>query len=365
MNGTRMKKILLWFLLICNLVLLAVSVFFGARQQMRLSSQSRDAITLMEKNGVSVDDSIYKKLLESGRAYTLKTDTEERDSFCEELLGESADAQAQSGGTVSWNDDKGSLTWNTSGTFSGTVDMSVSASNESAAVKKVRNAMKRSGMDMSYVDVTGSSDMSNVVVTAKKTLNGVEITDCKLTFTFDDLGKATIEGQWCFGEPEKVVMDELDDSSPADILMAVAEANSSVTQITDVEQVYTLSNKSGGRFTLIPCWKVTTDQGDIVIDPTTGQEASTADTVPDTSGYTETEIGITDGVTDGTTGITDGSTVTDDETTTDGDMTIDDGTTDGTTDGATDGTSGVGEWDPSTGTDKSDPEIPDENGIYG
>ncbi len=362
-----MRKITLGFLMICNLILLAAILIFHVGESVRIGNESRSAIALMEKNGITVQEQVYRTLSDSRRAYTLRTDTAQRDALCEKLLGDDAQAQAQSGGSVMWSGSGGMLTWSTNGSLNGTADLSIygSFADENDAVAQIKKLMRRSGIDMSDVEVTGVSDMSNIVVKATQSVDSMELLNNELKFTFDSQATATVEGQWSFGKPEKIVMEELERSSQVNVLLAVAKANSAVTEITEAAPVYVLSNKSGGRFTMIPCWKLTTDQGDIVIDPTTGEQAGADNTPP---------AGTQDGQSAGSavptdpysqTNPTDGTLPADDGTgsSTDAGVTI---TDDGTTD--TGGTGIVGDdsaWDSTTGTDKTDPEVPDENGVYG
>ena len=387
MNGRQMKKGILWFLFACNLVLLVLIAVFGTRGALRTSAESRRTAELLQNRGVTITGDVYKALLEDKTAYTIRTDADARDTFSTVLLNGTAEAAAQSGGSIVWTGDTGSLTWAADSTVMGSVDLSVFGAMDSAdAIERhITSLLKQGGVDMKQAAVECTEDDTGTVVRVQEGVNGKNLTGCELTFTVDAEGQAQVSGKWCLAEPEPIVLEGLDDSTPADILLALTKQHSDVTQVTAAAQVYVLSNKSGGRFTALPCWKLTTDQGEYIINPLTGEEVdengmtSSADigTDPSTGMITDPATGtITDPgtgtITDPATGtITDPGTVTDPGTgtvTDPGVVTDPSGTTDvGTETPSITDNSGTDstQWDPSQGTDKTDPELPDENGIYG
>ena len=46
-------------------------------------------------------------------------------------------------------------------------------------------------------------------------------------------------------------------------------------QIISVQPAYVLSDRSGGRFTAIPCWRFATDNGEYILNILTGEVAET------------------------------------------------------------------------------------------
>ena len=59
-------------------------------------------------------------------------------------------------------------------------------------------------------------------------------------------------------------------------------AKSGAGQILRVQAAYVLSDRSGGRFATIPCWRFSTDQGDYLLNIMTG-EVVTAESIGETS----------------------------------------------------------------------------------
>lgn len=364
MNGTQMKRIMLRFLLLCNVVLLAVIALFGIRGAIRTSQQSRETVTLLQSRGVELSGEVYRALLEQKTAYTLRTDVDAQEKFCRGVLGKTLDSHAASGGSINWKSDTGNVTWDIEGTMSGTVTLAEGSvpTDADGAKSVVTKWLRSAGINLRQTAVEASGDGDTLLVRVQEGVKGRNLSGCELKFEVGSAGVVTITGQWCFGDPQPVEMEELDDSTPADILLALVNAHSEVTQVTAAQQVYVLTNRSGGRFSIHPCWKLTTDQGDFVIDPLTGEEVT-----EDNAEQNPTDTTPTNPM-DGTT--TDGTqtlpgTTTDPSSTTDpSTVTVpDDSTTDNTNE--TPSITGDDNWDSSQGTDKTDPEVADDHGVYG
>ena len=366
MNGTEMKNVLLRFLLLCNVVLLATIAVFGVRGAIRTSQQSRETITLLQSRGVEISGGVYRSLLEKKTAYTLRTDVDAQEKFCRGVLGKTLDSHAASGGSINWKSDAGNITWDIEGTVNGTVTLAEDSVPQDADSAKavVTKWLHYGGINLRQTAVEASNDGEMLLVRVQEGVKGRNLSGCELKFETSSTGMVTISGQWCFGDPQPVEMKALNDSTPADILLAAVNAHSDVTQVTAAQQVYILTNRSGGRFSIHPCWKLTTDKGDVVIDPLTGEEVtenneqqSTTDT-PATDSTDGTYP--TDGTTDGT------QTLPSDTTDPNGATTQpDDGTTDDNSSTDNPSITGDDNWDSSQGTDKTDPEVPDANGVYG
>lgn len=395
MNGMRMKRILLWFLLFCNAVMLAVIGFFAVRDQMRIGRETDQLLQLMESRKVTCNEDVYRLLLKDKTAYTIHVDIDQQNAFCQELLGESTESGAQYGGAIDWSGEYGEINWTTDGTVTGTIDLSRygAVKDAESARKRIVKLLKKSGMDMNQTASKASEEEDGVTVRVQQGVKGRNLESCELKFVFDENAKVALSGKWCFGEPEEAQIDKLNDSTPADILLAVLSSNSSIQTVQNARQVYVLTNKSGGRFTATPCWKVTTNVGDYIIDPvtltavdpsftaansnwnldtTTDRQESTviypngtdAATQTETHSQTDTEK-VTDSsqqidpAQDNTTGELPTETVPD-GTVSDG--TVSDGNgSDGTIEDDPDNSSGTD----TPGTSSKDPELPDEYGIYG
>ena len=77
--------------------------------------------------------------------------------------------------------------------------------------------------------------------------------------------------------------------SAEQVLLTFVQSQEAVGQIISVQPAYVLSDRSGGRFTAIPCWRFTTDKGEYILNILTGEVAATenldigASTEPDDS----------------------------------------------------------------------------------
>ena len=122
MNGSHMKQLLLRFLVVCNLILLAVIAAFGVSGKLRVREQNQQLTALLERRGVRCGSSVYEALLEEKTAYTVHTDTAAQEAFCTSFLGAEVDSEARSGGTIVWSGERGSIEWTRGGSVSGTAD---------------------------------------------------------------------------------------------------------------------------------------------------------------------------------------------------------------------------------------------------
>lgn len=359
MNGSHMKQLLLRFLVVCNLILLAVIAVFGVSGKLRIREQSQQLTALLERRGVRCGSSVYEALLEEKTAYTVHTDTAAQEAFCTSFLGENVSSEARSGGTIVWSGEHGSIEWTRGGSVSGTADWLDQALPEDIdeAEKRISACMKQAGIDVGQTAFATVQDTTGYIIRVQEGVDGKNLEGCEMKFELSREGSLVISGKWCFGEPEEVVMDELDDSSPEDILLSLVNQNSDITEIVRAQRVYVLSDKSGNRFTILPCWRITTDQGAYVIDPLTGLPAESTeedDTAPfenqPESSSTQDELrpGSENAAaeeerdSDWITAESEGEDAEDDTASTELDPDVDEAE-----------------------TSETDPELPDEHGVYG
>ena len=368
MNGSKMKQLLLRFLLVCNLILLAVIVVFGVRNTLRVREQSRQITARLKARGVTCGSSVYSALLEDKAAYTVYMDTKAQERFCRSFLTESAESEAQAGGSLLWSDTDGTIEWTSGGTVNGTVDWTDVAIPDSRekAEGLIRKRMKQAGMNISQTAFASVTSEDGFIIRVQEGVKDRNLQDCELKFELSKTGSLVISGKWCFGTPTRVVMDELDNSTPEDMLLSLVNQNSEITQIIRAQKVYILSDKSGGRFTILPCWKIVTDQGEFVLNPMTGLPAEAAEesgtepfaNEPSTENSTQSELRPGTG----------GGTAADSQTDTDPNsdwITAQPEDEDGTTPESETDAPTESPPDDNAEISDTDPELPDERGIYG
>lgn len=91
-----------------------------------------------------------------------------------------------------------------------------------------------------------------------------------------------ITGTWCTGTAQPLEIRALKTYSEQQALFQFLSAKSGAGQILRVQAAYVLSDRSGGRFATIPCWRFSTDQGDYLLNIMTG-EVATAESIGETS----------------------------------------------------------------------------------
>ncbi|MCD8355023.1 MAG: hypothetical protein LUE11_00410 [Clostridia bacterium] len=279
----RVKSACIYVLLACNIVLLAVFGTVKGYDAWR-SHQTRSRMdSLLAQQGILCGSSVYHTLENCPQAYTLRTDNSMQKALVRTLLTGTVTTEAK-GSTTAWNGDNGTVEWAPSGAITASVKLSAVVEPQSAeqAADVVKDLLKKAGISVRSDQITAEDDDSGYIVTVWQEIKGTELVGCSLQFIFAPGNVITVDGIWCAGTPEPLQVRALENYSAQQVLFEFVSAQGAVGQIISVQPAYVLSDKSGGRFATIPCWRFSTDSGDFILNILTGDVVATADLGIDT-----------------------------------------------------------------------------------
>ena len=341
----RVKTAAICVLLACNVLLLAVSGF-GKLQQSRAQAQTQKQMeAILAQKGIVCGSSVYKTLRQAPQAYALRMDGAQQEAFAQALLRGDVKAQPGKGNTTVWTGSNGTVSWSAAGDVTGdlTLNDQVEPTSREDAEDMIYSLLHKA-INISKDQVSGSQpEEDRFLVEVTQKFDNLDIVGIKMTITILSGNQVSIEGKWYPGTPESLYLPALDSYSAEKVFFQLIAADTGIAQIISAQPVYILSDKSGGRFTLLPCWRISADTGDYVINILTGDVAASSEIGADWE--------ITDNPTD-TTGIDDPYTGTESTDTGSGES-FDSNT--GTTEAdSTNGTNDTADTNGSKGTNSSE-----------
>ncbi|MDO5784398.1 MAG: hypothetical protein Q4P20_04960 [Eubacteriales bacterium] len=272
----RVKTVCIWMLLAGNIALLAV---FGAVKgyDWYLSVQTRQQIDAkLAEKGILCGSSVYHTLADCPQPYTLRTDHAVQKAFAQALLTGDPTSYAEKGNTTVWVGDNGSVSWAASGDVNASVTLGSipEPQTEEQAQQIVQDVLDGADIRVRSSSFTVMQDETGYTVEVSQELGQAELLGCSLKFCIAPGNVVTVTGKWCTGEVQPLKVRALSSYSPAHMIFALVSAQSDIVQIVSAQPVYVLSDRSGGRFTAIPCWRFLTDDGDYVLNILSGDVVS-------------------------------------------------------------------------------------------
>lgn len=272
----RVKTVWIALLLGMNLLLLAVlGVVHG--YDAWLSAQTRVGMdSMLAQKGILCGSSVYHTLETCPQAYTLRMDEEVQEAFTRTLLTGTIDTEAK-GSVTAWNGDNGTVEWSSSGEVNAQVRLPavMEPQDVEQAEEVVYDLLKQAGISVRRDQIETEQNETGYIVTVWQEIRRTELAGCRLQFTIAPENRFAIEGIWCTGTAEPMTIRALKSYSAEQVLLTFVQAQSSVGQIISVQPAYVLSDRSGGRFTAIPCWRFATDNGEYILNILTGEVAET------------------------------------------------------------------------------------------
>lgn len=277
-------------LLVLNILLLAVSGAAKAQEllQERKVREQMDAV--LAQQGMLCGSSVYHTLENCPQAYTLRADSSIQKTFARNLLTGTVVTVAKGSNTV-WTGDNGTVEWSQSGELYAEAELPtvVKPQSEDDAGRIVQDMLEQAGIVVRKDQVAVTQREADYIVTVRQEINKTELLGCKLTVTIAEGNVFTIEGAWCTGTAEPMTIQALENYSAQKTLFQFVASKKALGQIISVQPTYVLSDKSGGRFTAIPCWRFSTDGGDFVLNILTGDVVASSELEGTDAAEDETE----------------------------------------------------------------------------
>ena len=231
---------------------------------------------MLAQKGILCGSSVYHTLETCPQAYTLRMDEEVQEAFTRTLLTGTIDTEAK-GSVTAWNGDNGTVEWSSSGEVNAQVRLPavMEPQDVEQAEEVVYDLLKQAGISVRRDQIETEQNETSYIVTVWQEIRRTELAGCRLQFTIAPENRFTIEGIWCTGTAEPMTIRALKSYSAEQVLLTFVQSQSSVGQIISVQPAYVLSDRSGGRFTAIPCWRFATDNGEYILNILTGEVAET------------------------------------------------------------------------------------------
>lgn len=270
-------------LLVVNVVLLAALGCVKGYDAWLKHKTHQQMDSMLAQQGVLCGSSVYRTMEHVPQAYTLRADEQTEQKLAQSLLRGDTKTEAK-GSAVVWSGDNGTVSWSQSGKLDANVQLSdVEAPQDTdQAVKVVSELLQKAGISVPKKQIAATQDNTGFAVSVQQEIDGTELVGCSLDITIAPDNIFTITGTWCAGTMQPLEIRALKTYSEQQVLFQFLAAKSGASQIVNVQAAYVLSDRSGGRFAMIPCWRFSTDQGDFILNILTGKVV-TAESIGETS----------------------------------------------------------------------------------
>lgn len=280
----RVRTACIAILLVCNVLLLAMLGCVKGYDAY-VSHRTRTYMdAMLAQRGILCGSSVYGVLEDSPEVYTMHADSAAQEAFARALLTGTVTSGAEKGNTMVWTGENGSVSWASSGELDAQVGLYSEPEPATAeqAQKLLRRVLAKAGIDvpdkwMETTPLGEGSGNNGFTIIIRQELEGTQLLGCGLTAVLEPGNELTLTGTWCTGEPERMNVRALETYSAEQALFQLLGSQATFAQIISVQPVYVLSDKSGGRFTTIPCWRFSTENGDYVLNILTGDVVASAD----------------------------------------------------------------------------------------
>lgn len=273
------KRVWIVLLAVCNVLLLTILLGGKAFDAMQTIHARAQMDSLLAQRGVTCGSSVHQTLSECPSVYTLHMDSGMQQSFADAMLSGTVKVSAQKGNTTAWIGENGMVNWTSSGAVTGSFALNDQPQPRSAeeAEQLVCSLLKQAGISVREDQVTATQQETEYRIKIRQDIGTTELLGCYLLFTIAEGNETTLDGKWCTGETQALTVRALESYSSHQVLFQLIEAQPTITQIISAQPAYVLSDKSGGRFTSIPCWRFSTDAGEFVLNILSGDVVASSD----------------------------------------------------------------------------------------
>lgn len=280
----RVKTACIAALLACNVLLLAVLGCVKGYDAYVAHRTRAHMDTLFAARGILCGSSVYSALEDCPAVYSVQADSAVQEALARALLTGAVTSGAEPGNTMVWTGENGRVSWASSGELEAQVGLYSQPEPDSAAQAQrlLRRVLAEAGIEVpdTWMQTeplgAGSAD-SGYAITVRQRLAGTQVLGCELRAVLEPGNELTLTGTWITGAPARMQVRALETYSAEQALLQLLQAQVPFAQLISAQPVYVLSDKSGGRFTTIPCWRFSTDSGDYVLNILSGDVVASAD----------------------------------------------------------------------------------------
>ena len=267
MNTARLKNIVIIILLLANAFLLVLLASRRAEEHSAYERSLEQLTALYSTNGIALDEELVKQAAAQLLSAEPSRDLAAEQELAEGIIGSASSIDSGGGIYRYYNaSDPGSgVCLIRSG---GTVEANVNR-----AVDDPDKFCTNLCTPYGYLIYETLDDGRNTTVTAYRTLNGLEVFNCALTFSFTGGTLETVSG--LFLPPIKA---DPDNAVPLDVVTALVRfldyrtaAGAVCTEIVSLSGGYLLQSTTSSPLQLIPVLRVETDVSSYYVNAATGE----------------------------------------------------------------------------------------------
>lgn len=269
MEWSKVKNIILVILTITNLVLLVFVLYREARDQNQQQQARSDAILFLQKNGITVEDSVVPQSMELLPMQAARDVNGER-RIAQTLLGENMSVQARGGEVYRYESPLGWLQFHSDGGFQGEFSASafpVEGQTRAEHAEEFLHRLGFAGQELEAEEGTGGT------LTLCQVWKNIPVFNLQATLEYEGNSLVGITAsRRLFGEPVA-----LSASQPVTVATALAwlltelnELGDVCSRIDGITPGYVSAASLAGTMTLTPVWRIATDTGDYQLDTVSG-----------------------------------------------------------------------------------------------
>jgi len=263
MEMAKIRNITIVALLLVNVFFLSMIVT-GRIKEAGRGKEIYSAVSeaCERQNIVLLEDSFVTD--ESVAAYNAVRDTAKERAITQSLIG-SSEMTEQGGNINVFRNDKGSVTFRSSGGFS--AEISEAGVSGHSAASKASSLMKKMGLEYGSVYEDGEAAF---VCCAE---NGKDIFNCVLRMDFGYDGSVSISGMLpqpvASSKNTRIAVSEA--TAVTAVIAAVKNGDAAFRAIEEIDLGYISSYSVFGDSILSPVWRISTDHGQYYVDVVTGE----------------------------------------------------------------------------------------------
>ncbi len=271
MEWSKLKNIILVILVTVNLFLLVLVVYREARSSSYTANALKNAIGVLERNGISVKEEI---LPQDGSLFPLsmERDKAQEAKAAAALLG--TVTESGQGGVTVYSGEKGTARFSRSGEFSAVLNADAYPLGDQTVGEHALATLALLDFDGEVVSTVEDGD--SITVTVRQLWHGTPMYTCRAVLVYRQAALVSIrEGGSTRLTGAPVQSDDAVTLSTVTALMRFLEGITKLgdvcTSLTGMTPGYVFTAGISDPITLRPMWYITTDTGAYYLDADTGE----------------------------------------------------------------------------------------------
>ena len=274
MEWSKIKTIILIILAGTNLLLFSFVLHQDLQSRSAQQQARQEAVSFLEKNGVSVEESIIPQKM-SLQPQQVERDRESEPELAQALLGGQVEERSLGGEVYRYHNQKGYIQFHGDGAFQGEFVAGAFSVNGKSVQDYSVEILERLDFHGEILTVTGESEGGGeTTVVLRQLWEGIPLFDRQVTLTYRDGDLVSMTGgRRLTGTPQADESRQCIEVPTALIRFyhGLTNMGDVCSRIDSITQGYVGSNYSPGPSSLVPVWQIVTDTGSYLLDTVTGE----------------------------------------------------------------------------------------------